>query len=116
MPSMREIITGKLDRLKNAHDLQPSEASEILVEMSALIGNINNEVKNRQDNFNKKLIEMIERPKMSVAKAKILVMDTDEWRDLETAKGYKEAMFEAIRGLKYFLRAKSDEYNESYNS
>jgi len=107
--TIREIINDKLNRLKNTQDLQPAEASEILVELSALVGNVNEEIKNRSDAFNRKLLELVEQPKMSVAKAMIVIKTTPEWQELETAKGYKEAMFEAIRSLKYYLRAKQQE-------
>jgi hypothetical protein len=113
--NLRELINTKLTRIKDTKDLQVGEASEILVELSALMGNINEEIKNRSDEYNRKLLDIVEQPKMSVAKAQIIIKTTPEWSNLETAKGYKEAMLESCRSIKYFIKCRDSEFEVSRN-
>jgi hypothetical protein len=113
--TVREQINERLNKIKNASELQASEASEIMVELSSLMSNINEEIKNKTVLYNKKLLELVEQPKMSVAKAEIVAKGTEEWQSLETAKGYRESCLEAIRSLKYFCRAREEEMSVSHN-
>jgi len=112
--NIRQIIDKYRDRLTNSLDLQQPEASQYLVELSALMGNVNLELIGRQMAFNKKKLEYLDEIK-SVAKADVKARTSDEYRLLEEVKGYKEVLLELTRALKYFLKALQDEQQTSKN-
>jgi len=106
--TIRIIIDEKRNEIKKANNLYPQRASEIIVELSALIGNINDELLKRQMAFNEKKMFYLAKIK-SVAKADVEAQCTEEYRQYQEAKGYRELITEMIRGLKYYLRAVEDE-------
>jgi hypothetical protein len=93
-------------------DLMPERAAEILAKSSALFGNINDTIRERGMIYNKKLLEVLDSEK-SVAKAKVIAETTEEYNSYLEAKNTKEALLELIRSLKYFLRAKEEEFKTS---
>lgn len=92
-----------------AGNLLPERASEIMTELSALIGNILEEITTREIIYNKKLLEYLENEKTAV-KAKIKAETSFEYENMRTAQNTEKVATELIRSLKYLLKAKSDEY------
>lgn len=114
--TVRSMIDRRREILLNIQELTLHETTQIMVELSALIGNVNEEIRRRDDAYIRKLLSILDQPKMSVARAKIEVMDTDEYRELERARGYKEVVIEMIRTLKYRVRSLQDEFESSMSS
>lgn len=113
MSSIRGMIT-KLQEEVRDKDISMQRAGEIVYELTALLGNVNEELKSRQMIYNKCLARcMDESP--SVARAKIVSETTPEYEELLAVKGTKELVIEMIRGLKYYIKSKLDEYKESRN-
>lgn len=113
--TIREIINNYRNRLINASQLTPKEASETIVELSALMGNITEEIQKREFDYNTALLELLKKEKMTVARAKIEAQVSAEYGELQTAKGQKEMTLELIRSLKYLLRIMESEFEVSKN-
>lgn len=111
---IRDLVMAHVNRLQKVEDMHAGEASEILVELSALMGNVTTEIQQAQKAYTLKLIELLDDSGMPVAKAKILAEGTDEWDRLETAKGLEKVIIETSRSLKYYIRVKGDEKELSY--
>lgn len=112
--NIREIINQYRDKLRDTNTLTPEVAAKILVELSSLLGNLNEVLLERQMAFNDMKMQCLDEIK-SVAKAVVKAETTKEYRDYQEVKGYIELTKEMIRGLKYYLRSSGDEYGYSKN-
>ena len=109
MAKFRDLIDSRRNEVAKATDLLPERASEILAELSALLGNVNDEIRFRDMEYNRKFLE-IRQSEESAATAKIKAQTTEEYELMREARDTKEVMLEMIRSLKYFQRAKEQEY------
>lgn len=101
----RELIDGYRARLLASKDLTGDEASQILVELSALVGNVNEEIISREMAYNRLLNDLLNTPDMTAAKAKIRAQAGEEYEAMLRAKGYLVLVTEMTRALKYRLKA-----------
>lgn len=111
--TIREIIAKHQTEVSKGN-MSPDRAAEILVELSALIGNILDEIQRREVAYNKLLLLSLEEEK-SANKARIKAEVSEEYGNLRTAKNTYEVTKEMIRALKYLLRAKEEEWRQSNN-
>jgi hypothetical protein len=95
-------------------NLMPQRAAEILTEMSALLGNINEEITQRDIAYNKILLKELDLEK-SANKAKIKAGITEEYEAMRTARNTEKVAIEVIRGLKYYLKSREEEFRQSNN-
>jgi len=109
------IIYEYLQEIKDSSELQTGRASEMLVELSAYMANVVEEIRDATVQYNHRLSELLDEPKMTVNKAEIKVKTMPEWERLEKAKGLEKTMTEVIRSLKVFIRVRGDEYEVSAN-
>jgi hypothetical protein len=91
-----------------AGNLQPDRASEIMAELSALIGNLNDEITLRDMAYNEFLLECYDR-EATANRARIKANTGEEYKAMREARNAKELAVEMIRSLKYFLKAKEEE-------
>ena len=110
--NIREIIAIKLAELQDIDTVGPDRASEILVELSALLGSINKEVSDREYWFNLKKLEFLKESGI-VGKATIEANATKEFQQFKEAIAYQKAVIESIRAVKYYLRRAGEEQRES---
>ena len=113
MPSVTELVNTYKNQVFKGN-LSGQEAAEILIALSALLGNINQEIRERQQKYIQALRELLEM-ESTVAKAKIISMATPEWLMLQESKDQKEVTLELVRSLKYFIRSLKDEIEMSHN-
>jgi len=106
METLREMITKRQNEILDG-DLHPTRASEILTEISALYGNVLDEVKKRQIIYNKVLFDIYDEEKKA-NRAKLKAETTDEYENYLQAKNTEKLTLEMIRALKYFLRSKEE--------
>lgn len=106
--SIREHIL-KLQLEVGSGDLLPERAAEILTELSSLLGNVLDEIRARDMEYNKKLLEIYETEKVS-NRAKLKASVTSEYENMRIARDTKDLVVEMIRGLKYFIKSKEEEY------
>lgn len=108
MATIRELVKIRQDECRNVDILTPQRASEILVELSALLGNCNEEILKRDIEFNKYLMECYQK-ETKVNRAKIMAEVSPEYEAKQVARNVKELVIELIRSLKYFLKNKAEE-------
>ena len=113
MKTIRELINEKRDKILN-QDLTKQEASKMLVEFSALMGNVTEEIRIREAKYNQVLAEQLAQEK-SVARAEVLSKITPEYRKFRRARDEEKVLIELIRSLKYYLKAKGDEWEAAGN-
>lgn len=113
--TVREMIDEYRARLLKAKDMTGDEASLVLTELSALTGNVNEEIVAREMDFNRMLNDLLNTPDMTAAKAKIRAQASEEYEALLRAKGYLVLLTEMMRALKYRLRSLELEFQAARN-
>ena len=113
MRTIRDII-GEIQEEVARGDLLPGRAAELLNHLSALIGNINDEIRRRDVEYSKVLLKWLD-IEHKANRAKIQAEITPEFEARQVARNTKELALELIRSLKYFLKAKEDEWRNSGN-
>lgn len=107
----RELIKERQVEVRS-QDLQPGRAAEILNELSSLIGTINDRIRECDVAYNQILLKTLQNSEKA-NHAKIQAETTPEYVWKREARDTKEVAIEMIRSLKYFLKAKEDEYKVS---
>uniref|UniRef100_A0A832MJC0 Uncharacterized protein n=1 Tax=Eiseniibacteriota bacterium TaxID=2212470 RepID=A0A832MJC0_UNCEI len=102
-------------RLLKAKDMTGDEASIVLTELSSLIGNVNEEIVDREMAYNRMLNDLLSTPDMTAAKARIRAEASEEYEALLRAKGYLVLLTEMMRALKYRLRSLEAEREAAHN-
>lgn len=107
-PTIRERVSDIQNELL-AGNLTPARASEMLVELAAIFGNINDEIRVRDVEYNKTLLQYLESEEKA-NRAKIKAETTPEYIAKRTARDTKDLALELIRSLKYYLKSAEDEF------
>lgn len=89
-------------------DLQPDRAAELLTKLTALIGNVNDEIRDADMAYHAVLLQHLDSDE-AANRAKIRAQTTPAYLRAREAKDTKELAVELSRSLKYFLRAKTEE-------
>ena len=97
--AQREIAAG---------ELLPQRAAELLTMLTALIGNVNDEVRQADMAYATVLLQQLESEERA-NRARIRAETTPEYLRKREARDSKELVVELIRSLKYFLKAQADE-------
>lgn len=113
MKTIRELINDYQSEVLRGN-LLPGRASEILVDLSALIGNILDRITETDMAYNKVLLNHYDSQK-TANRAKIMAGTTKEYQEMKDARNAEKVAMELIRSLKYFLKAKEDEYKIGNN-
>ena len=102
----------QLEIRDGATDLLPDRAAQLLVELSALLGNINDEIRIADVEYAKTLLAELEK-EQAANRARIRAETTPAYLRKREARDTKELAIELIRGLKYYLKAKEEERREA---
>lgn len=105
--SIRERIKAFQKELASG-DVVPSRAREILMELSALLGNVLTEEREAEMAFNVVLLGYLDGDE-AANRAKIRAAITPEYLRLQVAKDTHTAVVELIRSLKVILRSIEEE-------
>jgi len=105
--SVREFVHVIQREIRDT-DLLPDRASALLVQLSALLGNINNEIRAADMDYAMRLLSCLDTEE-SANRAKIRAETSPEYMRKREARDTKELALEMIRSLKYYLRAKEEE-------
>lgn len=105
----RKLIKERQAEVRS-QDLQPGRAAEILNELSSLVGTINDRIRECDVAYNHTLLNAL-RSAEKASHAKIEAETSQEYIAKREARDTKEVAMEMIRSLKYFLKAKQDEYS-----
>lgn len=106
--TVRALIRSIQTEVRETADLQPDRAAELLNRLTALVGNVNDEVREADAAYAVVLLEHLESEE-AANRAKIRAETTDAFKRKREARDTKELCVELARSLKYFLRSKSDE-------
>lgn len=108
MKGVREMISEyRAEVLKQ--DIDGERAAKIISELAVLLANVNEQIRTAMIIYNQILAKTLAVEK-SAARARILAEITPEYIDFKTKKDLKEEVVELIRGLKYYVNAKKDEW------
>lgn len=110
--TIRDLITGYQNELAKG-DLLPERAADILTELSALVGNCLEEIRKWDLAYNQKLLACYEQEEKA-NRAKIKAQVSEEYQNLRIAKDTYVLVTEMIKSLKYYLKAKEQEYRSTY--
>lgn len=107
--TVREMVKAIQVEARDAHDLQPDRAAELLMTLSALIGNVCDEIRAADAAYAAVLLAHLDSEEKA-NRARIRAETSPEYRRKQEARDTRELVTELSRSLKYFLRAKSGEY------
>ena len=100
--------------MDKSNPLEKDEASEILMEISALLGNMSDAIIQADQKYNLRLLEELEKEEKA-NRAKIKAETSDEYIAKQQARNTKELATELIRSLKYFIRSREDDWGAGRN-
>jgi hypothetical protein len=93
-------------------NLMPARAAELLTQLSALLGNISEEITQCDYEYNLVLLQFLEN-EAKANRAKIKAEVSKEYLAKRRAYNTRDLAIELIRSLKYFLRAQEQEMREA---
>ena len=114
---MEKTLTEIINDFQNEvskDNLLPQRASEIMVQLSALLGNINGEIRKRDKEYKLVLLECYKQEK-TANRAKLTSEVSPEYEASKVAKDTKELALELIRSIKYYLKSMGEEFTHSNN-
>ena len=109
------IIDGYRNKILTTPSLEIGEASQYLVELSALLANLGEEILFAQQAYSRRVVEILKEEKMTVSKATIIAETLPEYVALERAKLYHETTIEMIRACKWRCKSLALESDASRN-
>lgn len=89
-------------------DLQPDRAADLLMKLTALMGNCNDEIREADADYATVLLSFLQSDE-AANRAKIRAETTPAYQRKREARDTKELVTELCRSLKYLLRAKAEE-------
>jgi len=107
--TVRGLVKAMQVEIRETSDLQPERASELLNRLTALVGNCNDEIREADAVYANVLLAHLESEE-AANRAKIRAETTAEYQRKREARDTKELAIELSRSLKYYLKAKQDEY------
>lgn len=106
--TVREMVKGYQREVQQTADLLPDRAAEMLMQLTSLMGNCADEIREADSEYAVTLLHFLDNEKKA-NRAKIRAEISPEFRRKQEARDTKELVIELTRSLKYFLRAKSEE-------
>lgn len=106
--TVRDLVRSAQKEIRDTPDLQPDRASELLMQLTSLLGNCADEIRDADADYAVTLLHFLDAEKKA-NRAKIRAEISPEFRRRSEARDTKELVVELSRSLKYYLRAKSEE-------
>jgi hypothetical protein len=105
--SVRELIEDMRRELRD-DDVPPQRAAEILQRLTALLGNVLQEIREADMAYNRVLLGYLD-SEMKANRAKIHAETTPEYARAKEAKDTNTVLLEMIRSLKVVLKTQAEE-------
>jgi hypothetical protein len=105
--TVRELVREMSLEIRNT-DLQPGRAADILMQLTTLLGNIADEIREADLAYAIVLLKALEGDE-AANRAKIRAEVSPEYQRKREARDLEKLTVELVRNLKYFLRAKEEE-------
>lgn len=106
--TVRDLVRAYQREIQNASDLLPDRAAELLMKLTALIGNVNDELRESDLTYKSVLLVCLSGDE-AANRARIRAETSPEYRRMREAQDIKQLCIELIRSLKQFLRTKEEE-------
>jgi hypothetical protein len=106
--TVRDLVREYQREIQRADDLLPDRAADLLMRLTALLGNVNDEIRAADSEYAVTLLHCLD-TETKANRAKIRAEISPEYRRRQEARDTKELAVELCRSLKFYLRAKSDE-------
>lgn len=107
MATVRHLVRG-IQREVRTGDLLPERAAELLMQATALLGNVADEIREADMAYAHVLLRELE-TNAKANRARIRAECSTEFQRRQEARDVKELVVEICRSLKYFLRVKEEE-------
>jgi len=107
--TVRDLVKSYQREIQQTADLQPDRAAHLLNQLSALIGNVAEEIRDADAEYAVTLLHFLDTEKKA-NRARIRAEISPEFRRKQEARDTKELVIELTRSLKYYLKTKQDEY------
>jgi hypothetical protein len=101
-------LVKEAQREIGAGQLLPERAAELLTQLTALLGNVNDEIRDADMRYATVLLTYLDSDE-AANRAKIRAETTPEYQRKREARDTKELVIELIRSLKYALKAQAEE-------
>ena len=105
--TVRDFIKAYQREIRDT-DLQPDRAAELLVKLTALMGNCNDQIREADADYATILLSFLEADE-AANRAKIRAETTPAYQRKREARDTKELVVELCRSLKYLLKSKEEE-------
>ena len=105
--TVRQMVLGYQQEIRQG-DLSPAHAADLLLKLTALIGNCNAEILESELAYSTVLLKYLDSDE-AANRAKIRAQVTPEYRRKREAGDTKELTVEMVRSLKFYLRACEEE-------
>lgn len=105
--TVRELVKDVQREIQRS-ELQPERAADLLMKLTSLLGNINEEIRVADGEYAATLLYTLETVEKA-NRAKIIAECTPEYQRKREARDTKEVAQELIRSLKYLLRSQAEE-------
>lgn len=110
--TVRDLVKQMQQEVRDTPDLLPDRAADILTKLTALIGNVNDEIREADHAYSLVLLQFLDADE-AANRAKIRAETSLQFVRKREARDTKELVLELVRSLKYFLKAKSEEWQLS---
>jgi hypothetical protein len=106
--TIRDLVRQMQAEIRDTSDLQPDRAAEILIKLTALIGNTNDEIREADHAYSVVLLQFLDADE-AANRARIRAETSLQFIRKREARDTKELLIELVRSLKYFLKSKEEE-------
>jgi hypothetical protein len=106
--TVTEMVRAIRAEVRDTEDLAPHRASDLLIRLTAIYGNVLDEVRAADMAYSEVLLAALNGDE-AAARAKIRAQVSPEYARAREAKDTEKLALELIRSLKHFLRMKGEE-------
>lgn len=107
MATVRGLVAAAQAEIRDT-DLLPERARVLLVQLSALLGNCNDEIRKADAMYAEALLRYLD-SETKANRARIRAEASPEFQRRQEARDTKELVIELVRSLKYLLRSLEEE-------
>lgn len=106
--TVRDMVRAVQREVRDTPDLLPDRAAHLLMRLTALLGNVNDEIREADAEYAVVLLQHLDSEE-AANRAKIRAETTPAFQRKQEARNTKELAMEIVRSIKYFLRVKEEE-------
>lgn len=106
--TIRELVRTAQTEIRDTADLQPDRAAELSNRLTALLGNINDELRTADLEYKRVLLACL-KSNEAANRARIEAETSPEYVRRQEAQHTKELTIEMIRSLRHYLKSRAEE-------